>query len=119
MTHSFPTRRSSDLIVESECSLDRVHHDVLEHGAETLRGRENLRFGILGKPDHLGVATALEIEHRGVGPAMFVITDQRAAGVGGQRRSEEHTSELQSQMRNSYAVVCLKKKKPHRTRESQ
>src|SRR3546814_6386973 len=26
-------------------------------------------------------------------------------------RSEEHTSELQSQMRNSYAVFCLKKKK--------
>src|SRR3546814_1278037 len=26
-------------------------------------------------------------------------------------RSEEHTSELQSQMRNSYAVLCWKKKK--------
>src|SRR3546814_7974756 len=26
------------------------------------------------------------------------------------RRSEEHTSELQSLMRNSYAVFCLKKK---------
>src|SRR3546814_2986922 len=29
----------------------------------------------------------------------------------GQRRSEEHTSELQSLMRSSYAVSCLKKKK--------
>src|SRR3546814_3073806 len=29
------------------------------------------------------------------------------------RRSEEHTSELQSLMRNSYAVFCLKKKKLH------
>src|SRR3546814_1707763 len=29
----------------------------------------------------------------------------------GDRRSEEHTSELQSLMRNSYAVFCLKKKK--------
>src|SRR3546814_1598005 len=28
-----------------------------------------------------------------------------------QRRSEEHTSELQSLMRISYAVFCLKKKK--------
>src|SRR3546814_4487223 len=27
-------------------------------------------------------------------------------------RSEEHTSELQSLMRNSYAVFCLKKTKP-------
>src|SRR3546814_8520364 len=29
------------------------------------------------------------------------------------RRSEEHTSELQSLMRISYAVFCLKKKKPN------
>src|SRR3546814_9682248 len=31
--------------------------------------------------------------------------------VLGEIRSEEHTSELQSLMRNSYAVFCLKKKK--------
>src|SRR3546814_7853935 len=30
-------------------------------------------------------------------------------------RSEEHTSELQSLMRNSYAVCCLKKKKIQKT----
>src|SRR3546814_3135325 len=30
---------------------------------------------------------------------------------GASYRSEEHTSELQSLMRNSYAVYCLKKKK--------
>src|SRR3546814_6363800 len=30
-----------------------------------------------------------------------------------QARSEEHTSELQSLMRISYAVFCLKKKKPN------
>src|SRR3546814_6442521 len=30
-------------------------------------------------------------------------------------RSEEHTSELQSLMRSSYAVFCLKKKKQMRT----
>src|SRR3546814_5570862 len=32
---------------------------------------------------------------------------------GGGFRSEEHTSELQSLMRISYAVFCLKKKKTH------
>src|SRR3546814_2308819 len=32
-------------------------------------------------------------------------------GIG--KRSEEHTSELQSLMRISYAVFCLKKKKTH------
>src|SRR3546814_2962028 len=35
--------------------------------------------------------------------------DQRDSGANG--RSEEHTSELQSLMRISYAVFCLKKKK--------
>src|SRR5210317_1533384 len=30
----------------------------------------------------------------------------------GFKRSEEHTSELQSHSENSYAVFCLKKKKP-------
>src|SRR3546814_5704504 len=39
-----------------------------------------------------------------------------ALGLGAQKseivdRSEEHTSELQSLMRISYAVICLKKKK--------
>src|SRR3546814_6256442 len=34
-------------------------------------------------------------------------------------RSEEHTSELQSLMRISYAVFCLKKKKPKTTNKQQ
>src|SRR3546814_6469478 len=33
-------------------------------------------------------------------------------------RSEEHTSELQSLMRISYAVFCLKKTNPHTTHQS-
>src|SRR3546814_7099427 len=33
-------------------------------------------------------------------------------------RSEEHTSELQSLMRNSYAVFCLKKKKKTKSNSS-
>src|SRR3546814_1690341 len=37
--------------------------------------------------------------------------DRRTRG----RRSEEHTSELQSLMRISYAVFCLKKKKTQQT----
>src|SRR3546814_6860792 len=35
------------------------------------------------------------------------------ARTGRSRRSEEHTSELQSLMRTSYAVFCLQKKKQH------
>src|SRR3546814_10001192 len=47
-------------------------------------------------------------------PAVVVCPPpQRSAGarVQASRRSEEHTSEIQSLMRISYAVFCLKKKK--------
>src|SRR3546814_7659469 len=45
-------------------------------------------------------------------------TCRRPAAIGGRSnaaRSEEHTSELQSLMRISYAVFCLQKKKNHTT----
>src|SRR3546814_3419597 len=44
-------------------------------------------------------------------PITTVVTP--SAGEGAQR-SEEHTSELQSLMRISYAVFCLKKKKDNK-----
>src|SRR3546814_5689587 len=46
-----------------------------------------------------------------VAPATADLLAKMAAG-----RSEEHTSELQSLMRISYAVFCLKKKKRKETR---
>src|SRR3546814_9891862 len=45
-----------------------------------------------------------------IGTGIFVLTAE-AAQKAGPGRSEEHTSELQSLMRISYAVFCLKKKK--------
>src|SRR3546814_3762148 len=45
--------------------------------------------------------------HRAVEQLVEVAVQCCATGL----RSEEHTSELQSLMRNSYAVFCLKKKK--------
>src|SRR3546814_10181055 len=42
----------------------------------------------------------------------------RPAVGGGAGRSEEHTSELQSLMRISYAVFCLKKKKKNNTKKN-
>src|SRR3546814_5138339 len=44
------------------------------------------------------------------------IAPRRSASVA---RSEEHTSELQSLMRSSYAVFCLKKKKNNRRERHQ
>src|SRR3546814_8785910 len=42
------------------------------------------------------------------GPVLVAVGDAEPEG-----RSEEHTSELQSLMRISYAVFCVKKKKEH------
>src|SRR3546814_8964601 len=43
---------------------------------------------------------------------MHVVSQGNQCGNDFLARSEEHTSELQSLMRISYAVFCLKKKKP-------
>src|SRR3546814_1067772 len=52
-----------------------------------------------------------QVREEGLDPRLIGarLVDERAMGVA--IRSEEHTSELQSLMRISYAVFCLKKKK--------
>src|SRR3546814_2821473 len=46
-----------------------------------------------------------------LGPvADYLVVNVSSPNTPGLRRSEEHTSELQSLMRTSYAVFCLKKK---------
>src|SRR3546814_8217395 len=60
----------------------------------------------LAETPQWAAATALLAQSRKVQIAGF----QTERGIA---RSEEHTSELQSLMRISYAVFCLKKKKTH------
>src|SRR3546814_1347204 len=51
--------------------------------------------------------------------ALVTASPLRSRRRGARRpRSEEHTSELQSLMRISYAVFCLKKKTKHKQRHS-
>src|SRR3546814_3914109 len=60
------------------------------------------------------VALAKEGGVRILGPnslGIINLTDKVALSANEILRSEEHTSELQSLMRISYAVFCLKKKK--------
>src|SRR3546814_7706764 len=72
---------------------------------------------------HLRGGQAHAIRHEAaaflvVGALAAVPVKQAAGDIGGidaAGRSEEHTSELQSLMRNSYAVFCLKKKKQNKT----
>src|SRR3546814_5493014 len=66
-----------------------------------------------GLPDELRIHdlrhTAGSLAH-----AAGLSQKQIATMLGHKQRSEEHTSELQSLMRISYAVFCLKKKKTKR-----
>src|SRR3546814_9737115 len=65
---------------------------------ERVRGRFNPQLFILGV-----ALTMFDRRNR--------LTDQVSDDVREVLRSEEHTSELQSLMRISYAVLCLQKKK--------
>src|SRR3546814_3315641 len=60
-----------------------------------------------------GDAPPARVERRARQAVAAMAVERRAARVGLCQpiRSEEHTSELQSLMRISYAVFCLKKKK--------
>src|SRR3546814_6650076 len=59
-----------------------------------------------------GMSWPVAIGGQGLPSVYDVILDDElaAAGAPPRPRSEEHTSELQSLMRISYAVFCLKKK---------
>src|SRR3546814_9008184 len=84
LSHSCPTRRASDL-GDNISSLYQVY---------SLRSVEIVSLAQKSRTDDLQRLISSE--------AQFDI------GSGDVGRSEEHTSELQSPMRNSYAVLCLK-----------
>src|SRR3546814_9140480 len=76
-------------------------------------------FGVDGDPETGRALTLLTHRARRIvvvrGPAAGIAPRRgRAAEIPprrcGRRRSEEHTSELQSLIRSSYAAFCLKKK---------
>ncbi len=60
-----------------------VDDDVFEHCAEA-DGVVDLRFLFFGKVDAFGVASALEVEDAVLAPAVLVVADEAAGGVGGE-----------------------------------
>src|SRR3546814_9399406 len=64
------------------------------------------------------VAVSLQGDYGKPRPALIVQSNLLAELESLVIRSEEHTSELQSLMRISYAVFCLKKKKKHKTQQT-
>src|SRR3546814_3810918 len=75
-------------------------------------------FGLLGGDVHFLTVTLIGIDITLAGLFWAMGGDDNVIGrflkkilyIGAFARSEEHTSELQSLMRISYAVFCLKKK---------
>src|SRR3546814_8310670 len=93
-------RRHRSIVVIDDAGFDierrparRTKFAQLVLGLE--HGRDRRQFGL-----------SVEIEQSDAGQARDDFADDFA-----RHRSEEHTSELQSLMRISYAVFCLKKKK--------
>src|SRR3546814_8090805 len=118
---------------EADESAEHDHHEEADDAAPDepfdglvrARRRERLAAGVLAHEQTADVvadgaedggeedagAVVADREHQcGEGPeeAHPQDAEQRDADV---HRSEEHTSELQSLMRSSYAVFCLKQKK--------
>src|SRR3546814_884527 len=73
--------------------------------------------GVGGKGNE-GVASYVQQIDGSIGYVELAYALQNKMAYAVMRRSEEHTSELQSLMRSSYAVFCLKKKKPTTTNKS-
>src|SRR3546814_1391575 len=102
MTHSFPTRRSSGLAPTGA-------------GAWEIEGSVVVVFALVADGEDGDGAVVVDFEQcdvSGLAEADQQFAEQWCAGVGlaAAPRSEEHTSELPSLMRISYAVFCLKKK---------
>src|SRR3546814_5914538 len=92
--------RHSTLYVTGEESLTQVH----------LRAK---RLGLTRLDLPVLAETGVEqiiAQLQAVQPALVVIDSIQTLSTDKLDRSEEHTSELQSLMRISYAVFCLKKK---------
>src|SRR3546814_9374751 len=108
MTPYCPTRRSSDLLQARTQAADSVSFTRMatlqQQAAEAILDDpavDNLSsfIGVDGANN-----TMLHTGH------MLINLKRDRSGSQDDIRSEEHTSELQSLMRNSYAVFCLKKK---------
>src|SRR3546814_3209140 len=113
---------SSDLVIGAQrvaIALDLVLHprrvaddEAVAHEVVELRREATGRLIRLAAPACVGLVFVDErsahlVQGRAViGADINLAADRVILGL----RSEEHTSELQSLMRNSYAVFCLKKK---------
>src|SRR3546814_1232713 len=106
---------SSDVCSSDLCLCPGGHWNPTGHK----HGKDNPAGMHMGDMPNMiaGADGAGEMEYVIPGGTVSSGTTPLLDGDGMTYRSEEHTSELQSLMRISYAVFCLKKKKNHEQAE--
>src|SRR3546814_7839039 len=98
-------------------SDDAVGADARDgHGQGGHAVEAAVEIGVAGDADGVDVARAVRLDQDFEEARCFLAGETRRKALAAidrrdRLRSEEHTSELQSLMRISYAVFCLKKKK--------
>src|SRR3546814_3064661 len=114
--HAPGARPALDILIDRKLVLHRAGRDLIDIVAEpALEGGQLQRCVFALMPDEQLRAPAPLALQRRIADLERLCSGMRPVGeqLLGRRRSEEHTSELQSLMRISYAVFCLKKKKTH------
>src|SRR3546814_9149450 len=105
MTHSFPTRRSSDLAAMISAGAGAFPETTTL--ISPLGGATQLNNGGIDSAFSAGLQAGGQMYSKRLLERLDKDPFYVRVPAG---RSEEHTSELQSLMRTSYAVFCLKNK---------
>src|SRR3546814_1516046 len=103
----------------SDWSSDVCSSDLIARGGDEMRHRGDILIMRESGVERGGRLDQMLDDLTLVGGAKLALPEREVRGERGEHRelageglrSEEHTSELQSLMRISYAVFCLKKKK--------
>src|SRR3546814_2221981 len=104
--HAAPARGGRPVVLLRSCGLadrgDGSGHDLVDHLVE-----DDQRLVAGHRHEGFVERRVGGAERRGIVEGLLLLVDQLPQALGG--RSEEHQSELQSLMRISSAVLCLKK----------
>src|SRR3546814_5350555 len=98
------------VVVEAVGGVEGVAIDRVQF----LQGSAVSGFALFDRGEAVVTPAVVEAGIAVVGRALGAFAQAALPLRGEKGRSEEHTSELQSLMRISYAVFCLKKKKLHK-----
>src|SRR3546814_10231761 len=107
----------ADLVLRFEVDSLRLQGAMIDARIDIERDEpfvDMLRPGLAPMGQQFGAVPITDLGTE-LGRSVFADADlaHRQHDMRVRPRSEEHTSELQSLMRNSYAVFCLTKKKHH------